>query len=283
MELDREYAGPICFWGFVGALPFAILNFLLLLPFQQYDNLLLANGSTVDEAWLRTRYTYLAMALVYLESPFALQAVTFFLGQAVFVEKPDRQEVIKHFRKNFGRTVWILGCVRFGFAGILVVLLIPHDSGFEPFLELVVLGIVVLGISLLVRSIRPFAPEILLLEQCPLRQKEKDRPSYSKRSYWLHSPISSDLLGVSIMCILLSGFGWFTLEYSERFAVGLLFGVWDSGWWTDFLFLPFNFWLLALIQTVFRFLLYLDSRIRLEGWELELRLKAEVDRMEAAT
>jgi hypothetical protein len=31
--------------------------------------------------------------------------------------------------------------------------------------------------------------------------------------------------------------------------------------------------------TVFRFLSYLDLRIRLEGWEVELKIRAEANRM----
>jgi hypothetical protein len=34
-------------------------------------------------------------------------------------------------------------------------------------------------------------------------------------------------------------------------------------------------------MAVFRFLNYLDSRIRLEGWEIELRLRAEAERLTA--
>ena len=38
---------------------------------------------------------------------------------------------------------------------------------------------------------------------------------------------------------------------------------------------PLALWLAGIYATVFRFLSYLDSRIRLEGWEVELQLKAE--------
>ena len=43
--------------------------------------------------------------------------------------------------------------------------------------------------------------------------------------------------------------------------------------------LPLCIWLASMYATVFRFLTYLDSRIRLEGWEVELQLKAERARL----
>ena len=43
---------------------------------------------------------------------------------------------------------------------------------------------------------------------------------------------------------------------------------------------PLALWLIGILVTVFRFLGYLDTRIRLEGWEVELRVKAEAARMQ---
>jgi len=48
----------------------------------------------------------------------------------------------------------------------------------------------------------------------------------------------------------------------------------------DWLVLPTVFWTLGAFATVFRFLCYLDSRIALEGWEVELLMRAEANRLQ---
>ncbi len=62
---------------------------------------------------------------------------------------------------------------------------------------------------------------------------------------------------------------WCAITLSERFLVGVLFGQWSVGWWDFWIFLPLNLWFSAILATIFRFLSYLDARIRLEGWEVE--------------
>jgi hypothetical protein len=47
----------------------------------------------------------------------------------------------------------------------------------------------------------------------------------------------------------------------------------------DIIFFPAILWAMALWDAVIRFLLYLNTRIRLEGWELHLRLNAELNRL----
>jgi hypothetical protein len=43
--------------------------------------------------------------------------------------------------------------------------------------------------------------------------------------------------------------------------------------------LPFALWIVASFFSVVRFLSYLDRRIRNEGWEVELVLRAEAERL----
>jgi len=43
--------------------------------------------------------------------------------------------------------------------------------------------------------------------------------------------------------------------------------------------MPLSMWIVAGYFTVVRFLSYLDLRIRREGWEVELRVRAEAARM----
>lgn len=59
------------------------------------------------------------------------------------------------------------------------------------------------------------------------------------------------------------------------FIVGVLIGLWSWGWWANTIIVPVVLWMMATWGTVIRFLLYLNTRIRSEGWEVELKLKAE--------
>jgi hypothetical protein len=45
---------------------------------------------------------------------------------------------------------------------------------------------------------------------------------------------------------------------------------------------PLALWAIALWGTILRFLVYMNTRIGGEGWELELKLKAEANRFQDA-
>ena len=64
-----------------------------------------------------------------------------------------------------------------------------------------------------------------------------------------------------------------------RVIAGVFFQDWDESPFTVQLCLPLSMWMVAWFFTVFRFMSYLDTRIRQEGWEVELRLRAEAIRI----
>jgi hypothetical protein len=70
--------------------------------------------------------------------------------------------------------------------------------------------------------------------------------------------------------------------FGEAFIINVSTDDVTWNWWYDLILTPLNCWLIATWATVFRFLGYIDSRIRLEGWEIDLRLRAEAERLEAA-
>ncbi len=278
----RDYWRPILAWSIAGALPFAILNMLILIPSLRYEEILLQSSFMVTEEWLRIRYMYLASILVFLEMPFAMQGVTYYLGQAVFVDKPSWTSVLKALRSSLPRSLWILGVLRMTIFVYPIILLLPANSANDPIAEIFLVGLVVFGISYIVRAARPFAPEIIVLEQCPLQPKKND-PNvayFGLRSRFLHSAVSSDSVARMFLLSFFLVLSFFCLSFCERFVLGILFGLWERGWWTDWILLPLNLWVLAAIATVFRFLNYLDARIRSEGWEIELRFRAEAQRLE---
>jgi hypothetical protein len=64
------------------------------------------------------------------------------------------------------------------------------------------------------------------------------------------------------------------------FLQGVLTSSWQWNWVVDWIVVPIVFWSLGAYATVFRFLCYLDSRIALEGWEVELLMRAEASRLQ---
>jgi hypothetical protein len=101
----------------------------------------------------------------------------------------------------------------------------------------------------------------------------------SKRSHHLHVPSSGDLfgrwLGAASIAMMLTGtaFGAFL------FISGDFFNDWRPGPFMLLTAFPLSLWIVAGFMTVARFLSYLDLRIRHEGWEVELLLRAEATRM----
>ena len=58
-----------------------------------------------------------------------------------------------------------------------------------------------------------------------------------------------------------------------------LSGRWIAGYTALRVFLPTSLWLVVAFFTVVRYLLYLNLRIRHEGWEVELALRAEANKL----
>ncbi len=59
---------------------------------------------------------------------------------------------------------------------------------------------------------------------------------------------------------------------------GVLFNSWDWGKDVYLIYYPLSLWVAAGFTVVVRFLNYLDARIRLEGWEVQLSVMAEAIR-----
>ena len=64
------------------------------------------------------------------------------------------------------------------------------------------------------------------------------------------------------------------------FVSGVVFQQWFPGPLLIQIGVPLAMWFVAAYLTVVRFLNYLDLRIRDEGWEVELRMRAEAVRLE---
>lgn len=277
----RHYAGPIFRLGLLGAFPFAILNFLLTWPLLQYDQLAMSATTITSSEAYRVRYYCIMIGAVFLQAPLAMSLVTYFIGQAVFFERQSLRQVLRGVLGRAVPVLTILGILRMGLLSYVPLVLMSIDPQFRPEIELTIYFFGMFVISYCVRAFRPFAPEILVLEKSPLRKRKApyEQQSFRQRSNWLHATQYNDTFGSHILSTLIATATVLSLCFGCIFLSGVLFGVWSWGFWMDLVVFPLVLWCIAIWMTVLRFLFYMNSRIRTEGWEIELRLKAESERL----
>ena len=278
----RRYWQPIAFFAAIGVLPFAIIDFVLLWPLTQYDSLVMASNDFSGTDAYHVRYLWIMTALILIQSPLALSAVTYFIGQAVFIERPTARQVFTAVWKRIASMIFVVGILRMSLISFIPAAFLFQQPVFRPEIEIPIYFLGLCGMVYFVRGFRPFASEILLLERCPvLRSKKRpDQLAYGQRSRWLHSSLYNELFGVHIGVTIVEVFTALSISMSLMFLIGVMTGSWIWGFWMDLFLFPMTIWIVATWGTVIRFLLYMNSRIRTEGWEIELRLKAEAQRLE---
>ncbi len=270
----RRYPSSIGVAFFAGAVPWALLNALLLywIPISESDYGA-DDPDAIAEIW---RYVCWMSLLVVLQTPAAGVATTIYLGQAVFESRPTWTSVFSDAKQYFWRWLWVLGVARWAIPAMAICafrLGQPADWFWDGMIP-----ICILVAATLVRSNRPFMPEILLLEQCPLRSKSATDITLSRRSKALHQPMASDLGGRFLASSFILFWIFMSVVCSMLFIRVIATG--NPDW--DLFFLtvmfPSSLWLVAGVSVVMRLLNYLDTRIRLEGWEVELAIRAEAMR-----
>jgi hypothetical protein len=162
---------------------------------------------------------------------------------------------------------------------VIALATLPHNSQWQPFRE-VVLPVVLTLLAWFSRARSPFHPEILALERCPIR-KRSNQLTARQRSRSLHLPNRADLLGNAFLLLPTYGLTFLLTLFSLAAIRRLLIGdpIWDRA--TLQVLVPVSFWMVAGFAIVVRYLSYLDLRIRQEGWEVELLLRAEAARLTA--
>jgi hypothetical protein len=284
MVMIRSYPAASIFGFALGAFPWALLNGLLLgwIPISEFQ---LASYDQEMAASL-FKYQLLMALLVFTQTPIAGVFTTLYVGQAVFESQPTWKSVFNEAKKTFGRWFWGLGIVR---GPIPLMALIALNWGNDISYDMdYVWPIALVACVAILRGNRPFMPEILLLERCPIFIKRKSKAvSARKRSAALHRPIAGELFGRFIAMSVLLGSLAMLGFYSLLWLRGTLFSLWE---WDALVYLflyPLALWAAGALSVLVRFLSYLDTRIRLEGWEIQLAVRAEAIRqfgeMEQAT
>ncbi len=264
-------------------LPLLLLNVLLIgWMLGQQGRYALSDLEQADIA-VQNRYVYHLLALWFLEFPLASLPATVLIGNQIFFEQLTFRQLLGVLKPLAWRAVLVLGVLRMGLVGLVLELFIVRDDPFNWFVEVVLLLLACCGWATVRRGAAPYAPEMLGLESCPLRSKQKATLTYWKRSRSLHAPISGDCVGRFAVCAVITT-ALVCMLYSlvlvgdfvgmRQIKVDLINSLLSNSAML-LIVLPLAIWLASIYATVFRFLTYLDSRIRLEGWEVELQLKAE--------
>jgi hypothetical protein len=216
--------------------------------------------------------------LVFLEAPLASVLVTAYLGQAVFLEQPRFRGLLLDVAKLSPRLLLCHGLLRGVLPAWLLLLLLDRDQMFS-----VVEGLFLPGVAayaILLRAIRPYMNEIILLERNPLRSRSRAAMTIGRRSSLLHNPGAMGDLVLRYMGASLTAVFMALLVFGAIWCVpGLLFQDWEFSYWLVAGAFPLAMWIVAGYFAVVRYLAYLDLRIRQEGWEVELKLRAEATRM----
>lgn len=276
----REFAGRFILFALIGIIPFAILNAILLEPLRNYDQLSLLSSSTTSNQWFRFQYLWWMALLVILEAPLALLGLTLALGNTVFLSDYSRKNWLNPIWNQSGAILWILGFLRGAIPALLVTAYMALNQELHRSFTMIGWLSIAALLMLLFRGINPFAPEILALEQTKLNA-DPQRPNamtYSKRTQWLRKA-QGDAAGIGVTAILISVAATLMLCLCAAFLLGVLIGTWKWGWWMDLIIYPIALWITAVWSTVLRFLTYMNTRIRAEGWDLELKLRAEAQRL----
>jgi hypothetical protein len=280
----RSYFGTIVLCSLIGIVPFALLNFVLTFPLWDYEYLAMRSVDISDPLAYRVRFYIIQMTLVFLQMPLALSGLTYFIGQAVFVEQQSIKQVFKSCLARWLQLTLVLGFYRFAVLGYLQLLFMFFNPELNVGLELGVCLFLICGSVFITRAARPFAPEILVLERTNLLKKKSSSasPSYAQRNKWLHSMQFSDNFGAHLLLSCVAIWGVACLSISLVLLTGVISKSWTWSEWIDLLGLPIACWTIATWMTIVRFLLYMNTRIQTEGWEVELKFKAESDRLAEA-
>lgn len=275
LHVLRAYAGPMLVTHLVALIPLMVLNQALL--GWMLNEVVFGEVLEWEHIGHLVRYLWTMILLVFIEAPLISIFATAYLGQAVFLEQPRVWKTIVDVLKLTPRLIWCQLIVRGILPAWLLVGFIDRYTEFT--LNEVGLVFVALGAAI-VRSIRPFMNEIVVLERNPLRAPS-GAMTIGRRSTILHGPSIGDLFarwfGSALIGILLV----LSVYHTFIFCSGVLLNSWQPGAVMLQLMLPLSMWIVAMYFTVFRFLCYLDLRIRHEGWEVELRLRAEAARLTA--
>jgi hypothetical protein len=266
----RIYFVPLMKATLLTVAPLWILNFLLV------DHLL--RDAVIDES-TKAPYIWLTLCLIVAEAPLVSLLPTMYLGRIVFMDDPTLWEVMRDGVKLAPRWIWCQIFVR-GIIWVWLVVLLCRTADQNTMIAWQFALVAAMGLILLIRAVRPFVNEIIVLERNRVRAKSPSDMTIGRRSGILHGPSGGDIFGRAMVSYILAILLFAALFSTFLFVFRVILNITDpfNPFILRFIY-PLCLWIVAAYFTVLRFLSYLDIRIRHEGWEVELRLRAEAARL----
>jgi hypothetical protein len=240
LRVVRACFGPLVISLVVGILPMFLLNAYLFSDMAEGD---------IEFPEMLPQFFLLVMVILW-EIPLATAPATLYLGQVVFEERPSAPRIASDFVRSLPQLIFYQVLVR-------AVLIWPIITWLWLFTQYA------------------FLNEVILLERNPMRQRSPSKPSTGRRCRTLHSGVGgimltramgSGSLAILLTCSVGTGIQLFgSLFLSELDLSGAMFVHCFQA----------AAWIAVGFFCVVRFLSYLDLRIRREGWEVELVMRAE--------
>jgi len=262
LHVARRHFGSLCVALLIGVVPFVAFNAWALsgIRWDRFD-------SEPQLGYV----TYMTL-LVFIETPIATSLMTIYLGQVLFRTRPTTRQLLQEFRRTAPQLLWYQSVVRGALFALGAAALNDWQdrNGFPEFIIWCVATW-----ALIARGVRPYLSEVILLERNPRRASSATMMTTGRRNAALHAGFGGDsfvqMIGAGMLGTLAAGSLWLTLSYLRA----EFFNAVDFDRATITVLLPIALWATAWYLAIVRFLGYLDLRIRREGWEVELRIRAE--------
>lgn len=249
----RVYSWQLAAAFALGVLPIMALNAWLLADFAEPDVEIPLPSETV--VYVPGTYMVCMVLLLFFEVPLATAPITLYLGQALFTDRPQMQKMVGTYFRSLPQVLLYQVVLR----GLLAV-----SCGVLCFLPFV---------------FWPYLSEVILLERNRMWSGRQRRITTHRRTFALHGSSIGDLfvrwMGSTIVGVLLVCSTWLSIWV----AGGMLLNDWAWEGPAYTVCFPLALWLVVGYLAVVRFLAYLDLRIRREGWEVELMMRAEEARL----
>ena len=228
-------------------------------------------------------FSMLMMVLVINQAQVGTAMISHYLGQSMFIGKPSVWDTVKQLWRVPFNYYWLHYGLRMVLPVAFFAYMFKASHAGSDSIGLVVFMVIAMMIGLIVRGCRPYITKIVVLEKAPRKATESNPITFSKRSAALHLSDTGNLLGSMIVSMVFA----LPLSLSIYALLKVVYSALDLTWSIGFIELaviwPVSLWITAGFFAIVRFLTYIDLRIRQEGWEVELRIRAEALKLEQTT
>jgi hypothetical protein len=250
LHVLRAQAMPLIAVLVLGATPMIFLSRYLLSD--------LLTDARETEEWIPAQYIHFLLLVTAIQSPLVTAPATVLLGRATFGESTTLGQLLGELFRSAPQFILFQIVLRAISMPLCIMLPVLPYVGW------------------------PFLGEIVLLERNSLFKGRTGRLTTFRRATNFHSGVFSEVLSRWFASLLIGGALVASIWLSMWALISQLVGKWQTtetayGW-----LLPIALWIVVGFFTVVRFLSYLDLRIRREGWEVELAVRAEGARLAAA-